>query len=253
GYPTINRSSETAALFKSTVQQLEAFGPSFALNLFKNGFTFGNIDEDLKPYNLHAKGILRCVEHGHFPTGIIRSNTSWKYVNGTVLCAVCDYRATTITFYPNVKTVPLKMPSDDIIEDTSFNNLTQDEKLILESRALLALNPRLNLDLTATPDHFSETARVIDLGIDWANIRTLRRKLDNEPNQNVVGSEIAEVEAFEDEWIEPEGNVVEDDNEITSDRHEEDVTDSGKQDNEVNKVPDESSGQLEDHEAKDDV
>ncbi|GKC07574.1 MADS-box transcription factor 23, partial [Tanacetum coccineum] len=73
--------------------------PSFSLNLFTNGFTFGNADEH--------------IECGRFPTGILHEDMQCKYINGTVIYEVCDYRVALKSAI--VKNVTLKPYLDNLI------------------------------------------------------------------------------------------------------------------------------------------
>ncbi|GKE28097.1 nuclear receptor coactivator 2-like protein isoform X2, partial [Tanacetum coccineum] len=233
----------SSTLLKSTEEQPEDSGPSFSLNLFTNGFTFGNADElyfdepeNLNPYNSQAESILRHIECGRLPTGIIHEDMQCEYVNGTVICEVCDYRVAIES--PIVKNVALKTNLDNLIEDITsmFSKLHQDEQLKLKPSDL----PHLSLDPTPTVDLFSGTVRVIDLGIDWGN---------NRRNKHVAGSESTELSVIEHGRSKPVSSVVED-KKIMSFKQG-DVVDFQKQEDIKNQVADDSHCQSEDLESKD--
>ncbi|PWA90578.1 hypothetical protein CTI12_AA099760 [Artemisia annua] len=234
------RSSE---LPKST-EQLEDPGLSFSLNLFTNGFTFGNADElyfdepeNLNPYNSQAESILRHIECGRLPTGILNEDMQCEYVNGSVICEVCDYPVAIES--PIVTNVALKTDLDNLVEDITsmFSKLPQDEQLKLKPSDL----PHLSLDPTPTVDLFNGTVRVIDLGIDWGN---------NWREKHAAGSEKTELSVIEHGRSKRASSVVED-KKITSFKHEGDVVDFQKQEDIKNQAADDSCGQPEDLESKD--
>ncbi|PWA90177.1 hypothetical protein CTI12_AA103690 [Artemisia annua] len=234
-----------SALLKSTEEQLEGPGPSFSLNLFTNGFTFGNADElyfdepeNLNPYNSQAESIfLRHIECGRLPTGILQEDMQCEYVNGTVICEVCDYRVAIES--PVVKNVALKADLDNLIEDITsmFSKLHQDEQLKLKPSDL----PHISLDPTPTGDLFSGTVRVIDLGIDRGNNRT---------KKHAAGSESTKLSVIEHGRSQHVSSVVED-KQITNFKHERGVVDFQKKEDIKNQVADDSCGQPEDLESKD--
>ncbi|KAI7734697.1 hypothetical protein M8C21_032116 [Ambrosia artemisiifolia] len=175
GNPTMHTSSAKAkslALFKSTLEQLEALGPSFSLNLFEDGFTFGDteeifhdVPENLIPYCHDTDLILTDIQCGRIPTGVLQ-DMPLKYVNGTILCEVRDYRV--FIEFPIVDTIPLKMSLDNVIEDmeSMSEQFSYSDMLKFQSKVLVYLYPHLNLDPTPTFEFGSdETIPKIDLGI----------------------------------------------------------------------------------------
>nr|CAB3503870.1 unnamed protein product [Digitaria exilis] len=161
--------------------------PSFALNLFPDGYSFGElgkgmfsylIDDDPKkrPYSRASKALLSDIEHGCLPQDILHG-ISCKFQNGSTLCEVRDYRSVFSNGddysgddFPRVNRVHLRLGTECVVKDLpSIANAswTYHDQLTAESIILSALQPRLHLDPTPCLEMLcNSSAKKIDLGLN---------------------------------------------------------------------------------------
>ncbi|KAG9449010.1 hypothetical protein H6P81_008975 [Aristolochia fimbriata] len=143
---------------------------SFSLILFPKGFAIGKPNEKgvlthlfqdnqrlLHPYNKESKTLFSAIETGWLP-GDVFDDLPCKYVNGTIICEVQDYRhfvpnpETSISMgngSPIVQKVRLQMCMENVVKDMqsiSDDSWTYGDLLEVESRIIKALQPKLCLD-----------------------------------------------------------------------------------------------------------
>ncbi|GJV64443.1 retrovirus-related pol polyprotein from transposon TNT 1-94 [Tanacetum coccineum] len=169
-HPIIHCSSaslKSSALFNSTLEQLKGDGS----NIF---FVFCNVVPlSLIPYyddNLHAESVLTDIEYGYISTWIPLDDMKCKYINGTILCEVRDYRV--FIDIPVINKVPLKMTLAGLVKDMSkmSEQFSYQESLEFESRVLKSMHPFLNLEPTPVQEFGIEIKPLIKL-IDWDTVR----------------------------------------------------------------------------------
>ncbi|KAM7275596.1 hypothetical protein ACFE04_017462 [Oxalis oulophora] len=157
---------------------------SFGLNLFPNGFSVGSASEvlccvpmELLPYNKEAKILFNAIENGCLP-GDMFDELPCKFVNGTILCEIRDYRncfvhrtgSISLESSPIVHKVLLKLCIGNVLKDivlTADSSWTYTDILDAESRILRALQPNLNLDPKPLINQFSgdRKTKKLNLGI----------------------------------------------------------------------------------------
>ncbi|PON73746.1 Spt20 transcription factor [Parasponia andersonii] len=160
---------------------------SFSLNLFPDGFSIGkvsesfsNAPEQLYPYNRASEMLFSAIEYGWLP-GDTFDDLPIKYVNGSVLCTIQDYRNClspeggigSIQKSPTVNRVILHMSMENVVKDIlsiSDDCWTYKDILEVESSILKALQP--NLCLSPQPllgKHCREpSAKKVNLDISWS-------------------------------------------------------------------------------------
>ncbi|KAM7270739.1 hypothetical protein ACFE04_029953 [Oxalis oulophora] len=167
---------------------------SVVLNLFPNGFCLGinaneklnSIPEQLLPYDRQANQTFDDIEHGLLPVDF--DGLPCKYVNGTILCEIQDYRnclvqkadTTSLEPSPVVYKVLLRLTMKNVVKDISSMSdvsWSYENRLEAESRILMALQPDLNLD-PKRPLNQEQSSKKLNLGITWG---TKRRKLIDPP------------------------------------------------------------------------
>ncbi|KAL8232470.1 hypothetical protein R6Q57_002248 [Mikania cordata] len=174
----------------NVAEDLEDEEVSFILNIFPNGFTLVNpskrnvehqidVQDDLKflhPYDRRSESLITAIECGHLPVDFL-DDIHCKYINGTVLCEVRDFRnksfesAVNDSFsaaFPSITKVSLKMSLDNVVKD--INQIADStweygDLLEAESRVLDALQPKLCLEPTPNldrlcKDHASENSNL---------------------------------------------------------------------------------------------
>ncbi|KAG2597803.1 uncharacterized protein LOC120709498 isoform X3 [Panicum virgatum] len=161
--------------------------PSFALNLFPDGYSVGEpgkgmllylIGDDPKkrPYSRASRALLSDIEHGFLPQDILH-DIPCKFQNGSTLCEVRDYRSVFCNVddysghdFPRVNRVHLRLGTECVVKDLSSiadAAWTYHDQLTAESIILNALQPRLNLDPTPCPEMLcNSSAKKIDLGLN---------------------------------------------------------------------------------------
>ncbi|OEL17129.1 hypothetical protein BAE44_0021852 [Dichanthelium oligosanthes] len=142
--------------------------PSFALNLFPDGYSVGEpgkgmllylIGDDPKkqPYSRASRALLSDIEHGCLPQDILHG-IPCKFLNGSTICEVRDYRSVFCNGddysgddFPRVNRIHLRLGTECIVKDLSSiadASWTYHDQLTAESIILNALQPKLNLDPT---------------------------------------------------------------------------------------------------------
>ncbi|CAL4956526.1 unnamed protein product [Urochloa decumbens] len=161
--------------------------PSFALNLFPDGYSVGEpgkgmllylIGDDPKkrPYSKASRALISDIEHGCFPQDILHG-IPCKFQNGSTVCEVRDYRSVFSNGddysgddFPRVNRVHLRLGTECVVKDLSSiadASWTYHDQLTAESIILNALQPRLNLDPTPCLEMLcNSSAKKIDLGLN---------------------------------------------------------------------------------------
>ncbi|GMN38665.1 hypothetical protein TIFTF001_007901 [Ficus carica] len=160
---------------------------SFSLNLFPTGFSvgngselFNNVPEHLYPYDRSSETLISAIEYGWLP-GVALDDLPFKYVNGSILCQIRDYRnclfhkggTHSTQNIPVVHRVLLKMCMENVVKDIlsiSDDSWTYKDHLEFESRILKVLQPDLYLNPQPLPyKHYREPlAKKINLEISWS-------------------------------------------------------------------------------------
>ncbi|KAG7013970.1 hypothetical protein SDJN02_24140 [Cucurbita argyrosperma subsp. argyrosperma] len=139
-------------------------GVSFTLNLFRDGYSIGKPSEIvptlqdnsklLLPYDRKSENLFSAIECGRLP-GDILDDIPCKYVDGTIVCEVRDFRGCPPEQGPgagstaNVNKIHLRMSLENVVKDIpliSDNSWTYGDLMEVESRILKALRPKLNLN-----------------------------------------------------------------------------------------------------------
>ncbi|XP_058087049.1 protein PHYTOCHROME-DEPENDENT LATE-FLOWERING-like isoform X2 [Magnolia sinica] len=153
---------------------------SFSLNLFPNGFSIGkpaegmllpllqDVPKLLHPYDRASETLFSAVESGWLP-GDILDDIPCKYINGTIVCEVWDYRncmpksgsdISSGNKFPIVQKVRLRMCTENVVKDMSSisdDSWTYSDLLEVESRILKAMQPELCLDPIPLLDRLCRT------------------------------------------------------------------------------------------------
>ncbi|TVU20722.1 hypothetical protein EJB05_30317, partial [Eragrostis curvula] len=157
--------------------------PSFALNLFPDGYSIGQpgmgllsylIGDDPKkrPYSRASKASFSDIEYGCLPPEVLHG-IPCKFVNGSTVCEVRDYRFFSNggdysgDDFPKVNRVSLRLGTECIVNEMSSivdSSWTYHDQLVAESIILNALQPRLNLDPTSCLKMLCHS-KEIDLGL----------------------------------------------------------------------------------------
>ncbi|KAI4324809.1 hypothetical protein MLD38_030263 [Melastoma candidum] len=134
---------------------------SFTLNLFPDGYSIGKPLEDvpktLRPYGRISQNLFSAIECGRLP-GDLLDALPCKFVDGSVICEVRDYRnpaseqgtnIQSVVSSPDVMKVRLQMSLEIVVKDIpsmSDSSWTYGDLMEVESRILKALQPQLCLD-----------------------------------------------------------------------------------------------------------
>ncbi|KAM0845814.1 hypothetical protein ACQ4PT_056105 [Festuca glaucescens] len=166
--------------------------PSFALNLFPDGYTIGGLDKGMlvfligddsekKPYTRASRALLSDIEYGCLPQDILHG-IPCKFRNGIVVCEVRDYRPflsnggdSSGYDFPKMNRVALRLGTECVIKDLSLiadPSWTYHHQLIAESTIINSLQPRLNLDPTPCLEKLCNSVKKIDLGLNKGRQQT---------------------------------------------------------------------------------
>ncbi|KAK6124703.1 hypothetical protein DH2020_041558 [Rehmannia glutinosa] len=169
---------------------------SFTLNLFPDGYSLAkpmesesgrqtsvDVPKFLHPYDRASETLFSAIESGLLP-GDILDDIPCKYVNGTLVCEVRDYRKCSFEGLnvasgdssPVIRRVRLRMSLENIVKDIpaiSDNDWTYGDLMEVESRILKALQPQLCLDPTPQLDRLSDNPVPTKLNFE---LRSMRRK-----------------------------------------------------------------------------
>lgn len=174
---------------------------SFTLNLYPDGYFIGKPSENeaaqhatvqdvmklLHPYDRASETLLSAIEAGRLP-GDLSEKIPCKYVDGTLLCEVRDFRRCTFEQLSTVPTmdkallinkVLLKMSLENVVKDIpliSDNSWTYGDLMEVESRILKALQPKLCLDPTPQLDRLCDNPFPAKLNLSLSSLRRKRQR-----------------------------------------------------------------------------
>ncbi|XP_008782992.2 protein PHYTOCHROME-DEPENDENT LATE-FLOWERING-like isoform X1 [Phoenix dactylifera] len=182
---------------------------SFTLNLYQKGYIIGKPNEaetcqtetfqpllqdfkSLHPYDRASETLFSAIESGWLPGDLLDDIPS-KYIDGTLVCEVRDYRkcisesGSAVDGFPIVNKVRLRMSLENIIKDISLisdDSWTYSDLMEVESRIVKALQPQLCLDPTPRLDRLckSPTSSKLNLGIER------RKRLRQTPEVTVTSN-----------------------------------------------------------------
>ncbi|XP_008800456.2 protein PHYTOCHROME-DEPENDENT LATE-FLOWERING-like isoform X1 [Phoenix dactylifera] len=168
---------------------------SFTLNLYQKGYIIGKPSEtetcqmdnfqpllqdakSLHPYDRASETLFSAIESGWLPGDILDDIPS-KYIDGTLVCEVRDYRkciseqgtsVSAVDGVPIVHKVRLRMSLETVVKDIpliSDDSWTYSDLMEVESRIVKALQPQLCLDPTPMLDRLynDPSSNKLDLGI----------------------------------------------------------------------------------------
>ncbi|XVF74276.1 hypothetical protein PTKIN_Ptkin13bG0097200 [Pterospermum kingtungense] len=170
---------------------------SFTLNLYPDGYYIGKPPEEalhqatvqdaskLHPYDRSSETLFSAIESGRLP-GDILDDIPCKFVDGTLICEVRDYRkvapqqGSTIPAMdgsPIINKVRLRMSLENVVKDiplSSDNSWTYGDLMEAESRILKALQPRLCLDPTPKLDRLCTSPVPTKLNLASCSLRRKR-------------------------------------------------------------------------------
>ncbi|XP_039070098.1 protein PHYTOCHROME-DEPENDENT LATE-FLOWERING-like isoform X2 [Hibiscus syriacus] len=180
---------------------------SFTLNLYPDGYSIGKPQEEalhtipdapkLHPYDRSSETLFAAIESGRLP-GDILDDIPCKYVDGTLICEVRDYRKVAphqgsntppIDGSPIIKKVCLKMSLENVVKDIpliSDNSWTYGDLMEAESRILKALQPQLCLDPTPKLDRLCTNP--VPTKLDLASCSLRRKRLRQTPEVTVTST-----------------------------------------------------------------
>ncbi|GAA0183981.1 chromatin/chromatin-binding, or -regulatory protein [Lithospermum erythrorhizon] len=179
---------------------------SFTLSLFPDGYSIGKPSTDecaqacvdipklLCPYDRASETLFSAIESGRLP-GSILDDIPCKYIDGTLVCEVRDYRncfsesgvTSSADATPVINKVHLKMSLESVVKDIpSLSNSawTYGDLMELESRILKALQPQLYLDPTPKLDKICDDHISSKLKLDYSSMR--RKRLRQIPEVTVT-------------------------------------------------------------------
>ncbi|KAF3451997.1 hypothetical protein FNV43_RR08093 [Rhamnella rubrinervis] len=180
---------------------------SFTLNLFTDGYSIGKPSENegahqptlqdmpklLHPYDRTSETLFSAIESGRLP-GDILDDIPCKYVDGTLVCEVRDYRKCASERgpgdgFPIVNKVHLRMSLENVVKDIpliSDNSWTYGDLMEVESRILKALQPQLCLDPTPKLDRLCNNPVPAKLDLALCSMR--RKRLRQMPEVTVTAN-----------------------------------------------------------------
>ncbi|KAF8011293.1 hypothetical protein BT93_J1795 [Corymbia citriodora subsp. variegata] len=178
---------------------------SFTLNLFPDGYSIGKpLESDavqhaskfLRPYNRTSESLFSAIECGRLP-GDLLDDLPCKYIDGSLICEVRDYRKYASNRGPNlpdvvdspvVTKVRLKISLENIIKDIPpiCSSWTYGDLMEVESRILKALQPQLCLDPTPKLDRLSSSPVPEKLHVTLSSLQ--KKRLRHVPEISVTSS-----------------------------------------------------------------
>ncbi|KAL9405825.1 hypothetical protein Peur_002797 [Populus x canadensis] len=184
---------------------------SFTLNLYPDGYSIAKPPEIkaahqaplqdgqklLHPYDKASETLFSAIESGRLP-GDILDDIPCKYVNGTLVCEVQDYRKCaskqgssipSMDGLPIVNKVRLRMSLENVVKDIpmiSDNSWTYGDLMEVESRILKALQPQLCLDPTPKLDRLCNNPISTKLNLDLSSFH--RKRLRQTPEVTVTSN-----------------------------------------------------------------
>ncbi|XWS18790.1 hypothetical protein CRYUN_Cryun32bG0075100 [Craigia yunnanensis] len=183
---------------------------SFTLNLYPDGYSIGKPPEKealhhatvqdapkLHPYDRSSETLFSAIESGRLP-GDILDDIPCKYVDGTLVCEVRDYRKVapqqgsiipSMDGSPIINKVRLRMSLENVVKDiplSSDNSWTYGDLMEAESRILKALQPQLCLDPTPKLDRLCTNPVPTKLNLASCSLR--RKRLRQAPEVTVTST-----------------------------------------------------------------
>ncbi|KAK6268285.1 hypothetical protein QUC31_012445 [Theobroma cacao] len=183
---------------------------SFTLNLYLDGYSIGKPPEKealhqatvqdapkLHPYDRSSETLFSAIESGRLP-GDILDDIPCKYVDGTLVCEVRDYRKSapqqvstipSMDGSPIINKVRLRMSLENVVKDiplSSDNSWTYGELMEAESRILTALQPWLFLDPTPKLERLCTNPFPTTLNLASCSLR--RKRLRHAPEVTVTSA-----------------------------------------------------------------
>ncbi|GLJ10463.1 hypothetical protein SUGI_0128700 [Cryptomeria japonica] len=200
--PKINVDHNTHSLLSTTSKgspTTSEHEASFAVNLFLDGFSVGKPTEQgkqapsaqelirsLHPYNRTSETLFQAINDGWLP-GDILEEIPCKYVNGSVVCEVRDYRKGSPTSgdlvssgegFPVVHKVLLRPTMENIVKDISSmaESWAYSDLMEIESRILKAVQPKLCLDPAPMLERLCENSNSNKLNLELPLSRRERKQ-----------------------------------------------------------------------------
>lgn len=178
---------------------------SFTLNLFPDGYSIGKpLESDalqhaskfLRPYNRTSESLFSAIECGRLP-GDLLDDLPCKYIEGSLICEVRDYRKYASNRGPNlpdvvdlpvVTKVQLKISLENIVKDIPpiCSSWTYGDLMEVESRILKTLQPQLCLDPTPKLDRLSNSPVPEKLHMTLSSLQ--KKRLRHVPETSVTSS-----------------------------------------------------------------
>ncbi|KAL3720744.1 hypothetical protein ACJRO7_005538 [Eucalyptus globulus] len=178
---------------------------SFTLNLFPDGYSIGKpLESDalqhaskfLRPYNRTSESLFSAIECGRLP-GDLLDDLPCKYIEGSLICEVRDYRKYASNRGPNlpdvvdlpvVTKVRLKISLENIVKDIPpiCSSWTYGDLMEVESRILKTLQPQLCLDPTPKLDRLSNSPVPEKLHMTLSSLQ--KKRLRHVPETSVTSS-----------------------------------------------------------------
>uniref|UniRef100_A0A0E0JDC7 Spt20-like SEP domain-containing protein n=1 Tax=Oryza punctata TaxID=4537 RepID=A0A0E0JDC7_ORYPU len=180
--------------------------PSFALNLFPDGYSISDPgkrllvsvkgmllfligdDPQKRPYSKASQALFSDIEHGCLPQ-VILGDMPCKFRNGTIVCEVRDYRPflsnagdSSGDDFPIVNRVSLRLGTERVVKDLASvvdASWTYHDRLIAESAIIRALQPMLNLDPTPCLERLQNSFKKIDLGLNKGRQKIKATSIDS--------------------------------------------------------------------------
>ncbi|XP_030464086.2 protein PHYTOCHROME-DEPENDENT LATE-FLOWERING isoform X2 [Syzygium oleosum] len=198
--------SGVSASFFSTDENPISAGDevSFTLNLFPDGYSIGKpLESDvlqhpskfLRPYNRTSESFFSAIECGRLP-GDLLDDLPCKYIDGSLICEVRDYRKYASNKGPNpdvvdspvVTKVRLKISLENVVKDIPpiRSSWTYGDLMEVESRILKALQPQLCLDPTPKLDRLSKSPVPEKLHMTLSSLQ--KKRLRHVPEISVTSS-----------------------------------------------------------------
>ncbi|CAI9766058.1 unnamed protein product [Fraxinus pennsylvanica] len=182
---------------------------SFTLSLFPDGYSIGkpvendqshqtpvDVPKFLHPYDRASETLFSAIESGRLP-GDILDDLPCKYIEGTVVCEVRDYRncssetgvhVASGDASPSVLRVCLRMSLENLVKDIpsiSEDGWTYGDLMEVEARILKALQPQLCLDPSPKLDRLSDNPVPTKLNLA---VHSTRRKRLRQIHEATVSS-----------------------------------------------------------------
>ncbi|XWS12183.1 hypothetical protein CRYUN_Cryun37aG0068000 [Craigia yunnanensis] len=182
---------------------------SFSLNLYPDGYSIGKPPEEalhqatvqdapkLHPYDRSSETLFSAIESGRLPEDIL-DDIPCKYVDGTLVCEVRDYRKIapqqgsiipSMDGSPIINKVSLKMSLENVVKEiplSSDNLWTYGDLMEAESQILKALQPQLCLDPTPKLDRLCTNPVPTKLNLASCSLR--RKRLRQAPEVTVIST-----------------------------------------------------------------